>query len=67
MATYSGFTNCMQNLAACHGIFYVKSGIIDHVSAVGTGGMRLLHGCEFSAELLWLCKHQVIAVSARTT
>jgi hypothetical protein len=40
MATYSGFTNCMQNLAACHGIFYIKNGIIDHVSAIGTGGMR---------------------------
>ena len=40
MATYNGFTNCMQNFAACHGIFYIKNGIIDHVSAIGTGGMR---------------------------
>jgi hypothetical protein len=40
MATYSTFTNCMQNFAACHGIFYVKNGVIDHVSAIGTGGMR---------------------------
>ncbi len=40
MATYSGFTNCMQNFAACHGIFYIKNGVIEHVSASGTGGMR---------------------------
>jgi hypothetical protein len=40
MATYSGFTNGMQSFAACHAIFYLKNGIIDHVSAVGTGGMR---------------------------
>jgi hypothetical protein len=40
MATYSGFTNCMQNFAACHGIFYIKNGVIDHVSAIGTGGTR---------------------------
>jgi hypothetical protein len=40
MATYSGFTNCMQQFAACHGIFYIKNGVIDHVSAIGTGGLR---------------------------
>jgi hypothetical protein len=40
LATYSGFTNCMQSFAACHAIFYIKNGAIDHVSAVGTGGMR---------------------------
>jgi hypothetical protein len=40
MTTYNGFTNCMQNFAACHGIFYIKKGVIEHVSAIGTGGMR---------------------------
>jgi hypothetical protein len=39
-AAYSGFTNCMQNFAACHGIFYIKNGTVDHVSAIGTGGMH---------------------------
>jgi hypothetical protein len=39
-ATYNSFTNCMQNFAACHGIFYIRNGIIDHLSAIGTGGMR---------------------------
>jgi hypothetical protein len=40
MATYNTFTNCMQNFAACHGIFYIKAGVVDHVSAIGTGGLR---------------------------
>ena len=40
MATYSTFNNCMQSFAACHGIFYIKNGIVERVSAVGTGGMR---------------------------
>jgi hypothetical protein len=39
-ATYNGFTNCMQNFAACHGIFYIKNGVVQNVSAIGTGGMR---------------------------
>lgn len=39
-ATYSNFVNCMQTFAACHAIFYIKNGIIDHVSGVATGGMR---------------------------
>jgi hypothetical protein len=39
-ATYNNFTSCMQRFAACHGIFYIKNGVIDHVSAIGTGGMR---------------------------
>jgi hypothetical protein len=39
-ATYNNFTNCMQNFAACHGIFYIKNGIIQNVSAIGTGGAR---------------------------
>jgi hypothetical protein len=39
-ATYNSFTNCMQNFAACHAIFYIRNGVIERVSAVGTGGMR---------------------------
>jgi hypothetical protein len=39
-ATYNNFTDCMQNFAACHGIFYIKNGIVQNVSAIGTGGMR---------------------------
>ena len=40
MATYGSFANCMQGFAACHAVFYIKNGVIDHVSAIGTGGMR---------------------------
>jgi hypothetical protein len=39
-ATYTGFTSCMQNFAACHAIFTIKNGVIQSVSAIGTGGMR---------------------------
>jgi hypothetical protein len=39
-ATYNSFSSCAQNFAACHTIFYIKNGVIDHVSAIGTGGMH---------------------------
>jgi hypothetical protein len=39
-ATYNNFMNCMQRVQACHGIFYIKNGIVESVSAIGTGGLR---------------------------
>jgi len=39
-ATYSAFMNCSQGLQACHSIFTIKNGIVESVSAVGTGGAR---------------------------
>jgi hypothetical protein len=39
-ATYNNFMNCMQRVQACHSIFYIRNGIIDHVSVIGTGGVR---------------------------
>jgi hypothetical protein len=40
MATYSQFTQCMQTFAACNNIFYVKNGIVERYTAIGSGGMR---------------------------
>lgn len=40
MAAYNAFSNCMQTFAACNAIFYIKDGVIQNVSAIGTGGMR---------------------------
>jgi hypothetical protein len=30
----------MQKVQACHGIFYIRNGVVESVSAVGTGGAR---------------------------
>lgn len=46
-ATYSNFSSCMQSFAACHAIFYIKNDVIDHVSAVGTGGMHCYTNEQF--------------------
>lgn len=40
MATYSQFTQCMQNTAACNNIFYIKNGIVERYTPIGTGGAR---------------------------
>ena len=40
MATYSQFTQCMQNTMACYNIFYIKNGIVERYTPVGTGGAR---------------------------
>jgi hypothetical protein len=40
LATYNSFSSCMQNFAACHAIFYIKSGVVQSLSAIGTGGAR---------------------------
>jgi hypothetical protein len=40
LATYNTFSTCMKNFAACHAIFYIKNGVVESLSAVGTGGMR---------------------------
>ena len=39
-AVYNGFTSCMQRVAACNNIFYVKNGTVEQYTPVGTGGMR---------------------------
>ena len=38
-ATYSQFSNCMQNVQACNNIFYVKDGIVQSYTPIGSGGM----------------------------
>jgi hypothetical protein len=37
---YGGFSSCMQNMAACNNIFYVKNGIVTAFVPIGSGGMR---------------------------
>jgi hypothetical protein len=39
-ATYDQFSSCVARTAACNGIFYIKNGIVQKVTAIGTGGMR---------------------------
>jgi hypothetical protein len=38
MATYSGFSSCVQKLQACNNIFYIKDGRVQQYIATGTGG-----------------------------
>ncbi len=40
MASYSQFTTCMQTVAACNNIFYIKGGIVERYTPIGTGGAR---------------------------
>lgn len=40
MATYDRFATCMQAFAACNNIFYIKGGIIQRYTPIGTGGAR---------------------------
>jgi hypothetical protein len=40
MATYNTFSNCMQTVAACNNIFYIRDGHVQEVALVGTGGTR---------------------------
>ena len=40
MATYNSFTSCMSQTAACNNIFYVKNGIVQEYTPVGSGGAR---------------------------
>lgn len=39
-ATYNRFTSCMSGVAACNNIFYVKDGIVERYTPVGSGGMH---------------------------
>ena len=41
-ATYSSFSNCMQTVAACNNIFYIKNGIVERYVPVGTGGVSCM-------------------------
>lgn len=40
MASYNGFMSCMQRFQACHSIYTIKDGVVQSVSAIGTGGAR---------------------------
>lgn len=42
LATYSSFTSCMQQFAACNNIFYIKDGVVQQYIATGTGGARCM-------------------------
>lgn len=37
---YKDFTACMQTVAACNNIFYIKDGEIERYTPIGTGGAR---------------------------
>ncbi len=39
-STYSQFASCVQRFAACNNIFYIKNGVIQHYTPIGTGGAR---------------------------
>lgn len=39
-AAYNQFASCIQRFAACNNIFYIKNGIVQNYSPIGTGGMR---------------------------
>jgi len=39
-ASYTGFTTCMQGVAACNNIFLIRNGHVVQYSPVGTGGAR---------------------------
>lgn len=39
-ASYSNFSNCMQRFAACNNIFYIRDGLVERYTPVGTGGAR---------------------------
>jgi len=40
MASYNSFMSCTQKIQACHGIFTIKNGTVESLSAIGTGGAR---------------------------
>lgn len=40
MASYSEFTNCMASFAACNNIFYIRNGVVERYTPIGTGGAR---------------------------
>jgi hypothetical protein len=40
MASYNSFMSCTQKIQACHAVFTIKSGTIESLSAIGTGGAR---------------------------
>ncbi|MBN1903503.1 MAG: hypothetical protein JW927_00235 [Deltaproteobacteria bacterium] len=37
-ASYSKFTRCMQQFAACNNIFHIKDGVVQSYTPIGTGG-----------------------------
>ena len=37
-AMYNSFTSCMSGIAACNNIFYVKNGVVQQYTPVGSGG-----------------------------
>jgi hypothetical protein len=39
-ASYTAFTACMSRVAACNNIFYIKNGIVERYTPIGSGGLR---------------------------
>jgi hypothetical protein len=39
-SAYNQFASCVQKFAACNNIFYIKNGVIQNYTPIGTGGMR---------------------------
>lgn len=39
-STYNQFVSCVQRVAACNNIFYIKNGLIERFVPIGTGGAR---------------------------
>lgn len=41
-SAYNGFMGCMSTVAACNNIFYVKNGVVERYTPVGSGGARCM-------------------------
>lgn len=40
LATYNQFSRCVSRFAACNNIFFIKDGLVQRYTPVGTGGAR---------------------------
>jgi len=45
-SSYSSFTKCMEKVAACNNLFYIRDGIVERYTPVGTGGMYCITSRE---------------------
>lgn len=39
-SAYNGFMGCMQNVMACNNVFFVRNGVVQRYTPIGTGGAR---------------------------
>lgn len=39
-AAFNRFSTCVQRFAACNNIFYIRDGVVERYTPVGTGGAR---------------------------